>query len=127
MRGHVKGYFKGDIHSKIILSVKTLTNATNKVIAEQIGISERTLYNIKAGKNKNHKTKMLFLKFMKKAGTEKSIKIGILVEHYKRTGKKKPISIKQAEQIFKRRKKRIDEIAEKFTKDEKLIYKNLWY
>jgi len=127
MNKHKSNYFKGNVHKGIILGTKSLTGVTNKVIAEKIGISERTLYNIKAGKNKSSATKKLFVEFMKKAGTENAIKLGVLAEHYKRTGKTKPLTLKQAEQIFKRRKKHMDNIAEKFAKDERLIYKNIWY
>lgn len=122
-----KEYFKGNVHKGIILATKSLTGATNKQIASAMNISIRTLYNIKSGKNKSKETKGKFITFMRKAGTKRSIEIGVLTEHFQRTGKQKHLTEKETKNLLKKRKKRIDEITKKFEKDEKLLYKNLWY
>jgi len=124
---HKRQYFSGTISQQIILSSWSFYETTNKKLAEQIGVSVRTIYNLKSGKNPSRNTKNIMKKFLIKADKD-SPKIAVLMEHYKRTKKTKKINIKQVNALLKKKANKIRQLQQKIKEDsQNLLYKNLFY
>lgn len=126
---HKRGYFEGQLQQKLILGIKTVTGQSYKNIASALGISERTLYYLKSGeKIAGRDVRAKFKTFMQQIPNVKKAKIGILAEHYKRTGKTKPLKKEEGEKILKRHKEKIDNIIIKLHKSTpEMVYKEIWY
>lgn len=126
-RKHRRGYFENNISQNIIKAAWSFYETDNKKIAKQIGISDRTLYNIKSGKNTSNKTKNLMKKFLIKSGSD-APKLATLIEHYKITGKIKKLNVKEVDKLISKKKDAISDLQKKLDRESQVkIYKNLFY
>lgn len=122
---HKSGYFEKSLQKNLSIAMKGYFNTTNKQLAKQLGISERTLYYIKSGRNTSKETKDKFRKVLGKLGDD-GLKIGSLAEHIKRTGKKS-ITREEGLKVLADKTKALDKYSELLEAKPNLIYAVLFY